>query len=253
MNLLTRKTSRDPNRIRVMLGKLCGELAGSLGADLQSIVLYGSFARRNKLESDGDTVNVMLVLRTVDRYTLDKISSPIARVEQEIPLSTMILTREDLHSSCDAFPIKFQEMQLHHRLLSGEDVLSDLVISDEHLRLRCEQQLKNLMLRLRVTYVHRTQNRQQLLGALLDASRSFTQDMRACLLVKSGMAPEDVSDVAAAFGAEFGLDASVVDEVMSIGTGTELPQVEDLKSTFDRFMRLVRESAIAVDRMETQS
>ena len=195
----------------------------------------------------------MLVLRNVASHTLDKIASVIARVEHKIPLTTMTLTREDLHSSCDVFPIKFHDMQLHHRVLSGKDVLSDLRISDVHLRLRCEQQLKNLMLRLRATYLHHNQNSQQLLDALLDANQIFMRDMHACLVVKSGMAPEDVTDVPAAFGAEFGLDMEVVNEILAIQRAAHVPQVDDLKATFDRFMQLVHESALAVDQMEAQS
>ena len=173
MKLFTRNPSRDPSRVREVLRQLCDELIDALGADLESIVLYGSFARANQLETEHDTVNVMLVLRSVACHTLDKMASAIARVEREIPLTTMTLTREDLHSSCDVFPIKFHDMQLHHRVLSGEDVLSDLEISDVHLRIRCEQQLKNLMLRLRAIYLHRNQNSSQLLETLLEANRSF--------------------------------------------------------------------------------
>ena len=253
MNWLTRRPSRNPNRIRVMLRQLCSELSGSLGADLQSIVLYGNFARTHELETENDTVNVMIVSHGVNRHRLDKMAGTITRVEKEIPLTAMILTRDDLHSSCDVFPIKFHDMQLHHRVLIGEDVLSDLEISDDHLRLRCEQQLKNLMLRMRATYVHGNQNRRQLLDAVLDANQNLVRDMHACLLMKSGMVPDDVADVAVAFGNEFGLDTSVVDEVMAIRINTQVPQTEDLKATFDRLMQLVHDAALAVDQMETLS
>jgi predicted nucleotidyltransferase len=253
MKLLTRNPSRDPSRVREVLRQLCDELIDALGADLESIVLYGSFARANELETEHDTVNVMLVLRSVACHTLDKMASAIARVEREIPLTTMTLTREDLHSSCDVFPIKFHDMQLYHRVLSGEDVLSDLEISDVHLRIRCEQQLKNLMLRLRAIYLHRNQNSSQLLETLLEANRSFLQDIHACLVVKTGIVPEDDTDLAAAFGEEFGLDTKVVNEVLGIRVHAAVPKAEDLKRTFDRFMQLVHDSALAVDQMETQS
>lgn len=253
MSWFARKPSRDPARIRETLQQLCHELAESLGEDLESIVLYGSFARSGELETEHDSVNLMLVVRTATCHTLDKMTAALARAEQAIPLATMTLTREELHSSCDVFPIKFHDMQLHHRVLSGDNVLSDLHISDEHLRLRCEQQLKNLMLRLRALYLHGGQRDRQLLDALLEANRNFLQDIHACLVVKTGMAPEDATDLPAAFGAEFGLDTKVVHDVLAIGRAADGPGGQELKATFDRFMRLVHDSARAVDQMEVQS
>lgn len=253
MKLFTRSPSRDPRRIREGLQQLCDDLSEVLGSDLESVNLYGSFARDERLETESDTVNVLFVLRRVDCQLLDKMTEPVSCAEKEIPLATMTLTREDLHSSCDVFPIKFHEMKLHHQLLAGEDVLSNLAISDDHLRLRCEQQLKNLMLRLRAIYLHRNQNSRQLLETLLDANRGFLQDIHACLVVKTGVVPEDETDLAAAFDAEFGLDTKVINEILNLRRHAQVPEAEDLKRIFDRFMRLVHDAALAVDQMEVQS
>ena len=147
--------SRDPDRIREVLQQFVYDLSTTLGDEVESVVLYGSLVRAEALQTTHDTVNLLTVLRRVSCDLLDKMADSVKRVEARIPLRTMTLTREDLKSSCDVFPIKFHDMQTHHRVLFGEDVLSDLEISDEHLRLRCEQQLKNQMLRLRAIYLPR--------------------------------------------------------------------------------------------------
>ena len=253
MKLFARTPSRDPNRIREGLQELCDELTARLGDQLESIVLYGSFARFGELETEYDSVNLMFVVRDVESRTLDQMSAAVVRAERDIPLTTMTLTWEDLRSSCDVFPIKFHHMQTHHAVLSGDDLLADLQISDEHLRLRCEQQLKNLMLRLRAAYIHHNQSSRQLQATLLEANRSFLQDMEACLFVRTGIVPESADDLSETFGIEFGLDAKVVDEVRELRGSSGVRSVEELKGLFDRLMKLVHDAALAVDRMETQA
>ncbi len=253
MEFFARKPSRDPRRIQEVLDQLSAELSEVLGADLVSIILYGSLGRGDKLETEHDVVNLMFVMRRVDCQSLDKIKEPILRAEREIPLGTMTLTLDDLRSSCDVFPIKFHEMQLHHRVLAGADVLSDLEISEDHLRLRCEQELKNLMLRLRAIYLHQSQTSQQLLDTLFDSVRILLQGIGACLTVKTGIIPEQHGDLIDSFGAEFGIDIRVLQELLSLRESAQVPAAEDVKQIFDQFMQLVHDAAVAVDQMEARA
>ena len=253
MKLFSSSLSRDPARIRSLLKQLCDEISARLGDNLESIALYGNFARYGELESDQDVANLLLILKKVDHESLDQIAGLIRGVEKKIPLGTMTLTREDLHSSCDVFPVKFHDMKLYHRILVGDDVFSDLHISDSHLRLRCEQQLKNLMIRMRADYLHRSQSQSTLLDCLLDANRHLISDMQACLVVKSGIAPEEEADLPASYGEAFQLDTSVVNEVLSIRKSGSIPSVDELKTKFGRLMQLVHDSAIAVDQLEVQA
>lgn len=250
MKLFTRNLSRDPSRIREALQRLCEELSGVLGDDLESIVLYGSFARPQILETERDTVNVMLVLGRVDSELLDKMSKSVSRAEKVIPLATMTMTHEDLKSSCDVFPIKFMNMKLQHERLFGQDLLTSLEIPNAHLRLRCEQHLKNLMLRLRAIYLHRNRNAGQLMETLVEANQGFLQDIQACLFLITEIVPEDEADIAAMFGSEFCLPIDVVNEILGIRGQSEVPNLADLKVTFNRFMKLVHDAAIAIDQME---
>lgn len=253
MQPFTRSQSRDPDRIRVSLEQLCENLKTRMGDELESIIAYGSFVRFGELVSEQDSLNLMLVVRHVTYEVLDKLAGLISRAEKEIPLSTMILTREDLISSCDVFPVKFQDMKLHHRVMIGGDVFIDLSISESHLRLRCEQLLKNLMLRMRAAYLQHSHSRKLLLQTLLDANRQLIQEMHACLIVKCGMAPDEVVDLPTAYGEAFGLNTDVVNEVFAIRQEKQLMQLDELKAKFGRLMQLVQDSAKAMDELEVSS
>ena len=250
MSLFNRVRTRDPAKIHNFIEQLCIELDDQLGDDLESIVLYGSFARSGKLGSENEVANLLIVLKTVSYETLDQIAGPIKNIGQKIPLGTMVLTREDLHSSCDVFPIKFHDMQLYHQVLAGDDVFSDLKISDNHLRLRCEQQLKNLMLRMRADYLRYNQSNRTLYDSLIDANRNLLRDMNACLIVASGIAPEDDEDLPEAFGEVFNLDTDIVNEIRVLSKKQKPLTMEELKLQFGRLMKLVDDSALAIDMVE---
>ena len=250
MSLFNRARTRDPAKVDKFIEQLCTELEDQLGDDLESIVLYGGFARSGRLESENEVANLLIVLKAVNYETLNRLAGPIKSIEQKIPLGTMVLTRGDLHSSCDVFPIKFHDMQLYHEVLTGDDVFSDLKISDNHLRLRCEQQLKNLMLRMRADYLRYSQNNRLLYELLLDANRNLLRDMNACLIVKSGIAPEDDTDLPEAYGEAFDLDADIVNEIRALSKKQKPPTMEELRLLFGRLMKLIDDSALAIDMVE---
>jgi hypothetical protein len=252
MKLFKPQPIMDASTIRGVLEAFRDEVCESVGAELKSLIVYGAFVRNQGFEHQNTTVNVMAVLGQTDSEILDKLAIPTATAATKIPFSVMTLTKADLQSSCDVFPIKFQEMQLHYRVLTGEDVLCDLRISDEHLRLRCEQRLKNLLLRLRAAYLQHNLSSQHLQSVLFDARDHLLRDMGACLMVKSGMQPEDAEDVADAFADEFGIAIDVVTEIDALQKANSPAGLEDIKSTYDSFMRLVELASAMIDNLEVE-
>jgi hypothetical protein len=135
-----------PDLVRHGLDRFCRDLQEALGEQLLAIVLYGGLAK-GEYSPTGSDVNVMVVVREVTIETLDNVLLPVQRGIRDFGLAIMLLSDEDLRRSTDVFPTKFLDIQHHHQLLWGADVLEGLEISRDHLRLRCEQEIKNLSLR----------------------------------------------------------------------------------------------------------
>lgn len=250
MSLIAKQHTSGSDGIGRVLEELRDGLTNTLGDGLTALIVYGDYIRPGRFHVEHSRVNVMLVLRTIDCDTLAKLAPSVTDAEQKIRLATMIVTQADLVSSCDVFPVKFHDIQTHHRLLVGEDVLDDLEISDDHLRLRCEQELKNLMIRLGWVYVHLNGDASGLWQALSESAGSFFRILDACLTVKTGVTPEAEADVLDMFAEEFQINADIVKEILRLWDGHSAPPDDQLKAMFDGFMKLVRESAHAVDQLE---
>ena len=252
MKFFSRQRPHDPAQIVEKLHVLRDALIAELGDELKSLILFGDLIKQKQFDATHSKVNLMIVPFQIDCDFLERIADSISGFEKQIPLATMILTHEDITSSCDVFPVKFHNIKEYHTLLYGEDVISSLVISDEHLRLRCEQELKNIMIRLRTLYLHRRQHPEQLMQTLLETATAFLNNVNACLLIKTGFVPEEDSDVLNEFGDEFCINIAVVRKILEFRSSPQIPPPAELKQIYNEFMSLIHATTQVVDQMEAE-
>ncbi|MBL60358.1 MAG: hypothetical protein CMO75_11915, partial [Verrucomicrobiales bacterium] len=106
----------------------------SIGSQFVSGVLYGKLARNIDKTRDM-SANFMVVLEEISTASLDAVGAALRASKLQIELLT--LSEEDLRNSTDVFPIKFLDIKRTHVICHGKDVLSELEISKDNLRLRC--------------------------------------------------------------------------------------------------------------------
>lgn len=127
---------------------LVEEFEQAFSHQLVSILLYGtSIYRSNPYEGS----NVLLLFKKIEQQDLEKIKALINGLEHRI--SPLLLTESEIKESADIYPVKFTAIKLNHVVLYGIDPFSRLTIHHDHLRLRCEQELMNVHLRLRYAYI----------------------------------------------------------------------------------------------------
>jgi predicted nucleotidyltransferase len=236
-----------PAPVREGLTKLCGQLQDALGERLIAVVLHGGLARGEYAPHSSD-VNVMLVLREATVEELDMAMSPVRQGMRDFRLSVMVVTEEGLRRSTDVFPIKFLDMQKHHRVLWGKDPLADLQIDSAHLRLRCEQEIKNLLYKLRHFYLQRGSRPELIESTLGTAVSSFLRSLSVLLILRTGRSPTAKDEIAEAAIRELGLDGKPLQEALRLKSRTYIPDVTELKRLYGEFMATVQKVAEIVDR-----
>jgi len=238
-----------PNVLRAT-SEFCDALQNSLGDQLVSVIAYGDLAKPGRFDPRASALEVMVVLKEVTSDVLNVLAVPVARTTRRYRLEVLTLTEQDLRSSCDVFPIRFLDMQQHYELLCGQDVLADLNVPEEHLRLRCEQELKNLILRLRNLYLHRVHRTKLLAQTLTAAIDPFVRTLSACLNLKSGVAPTESESVIEAAAAEFGLDRDVLDRVFALKHERRRLRAPEMQQLYCAFMATVEQAADVVDQLD---
>jgi hypothetical protein len=117
------------------------------GTNLESVILFGS-AVSGDFHSGLSNLNMFCVLRDCSFAALQALA-PVAKwwekQKQPPPLS---MTRKELERSTDVFTIELLDMQQHHRVLFGEDVVQGLRISLHVHRVQVEYELREKLILL---------------------------------------------------------------------------------------------------------
>jgi hypothetical protein len=166
---------------------------------------------------------------------------------RDFRLAVMVLSETDLRRSAAVFPTKYLDIQQHHRVLWGQAVLADLTVAQDHLRLRCEQEIKNLLLRLRQFYLHRAHYPELIESTLARAISSLLASLRVALVIKNGEAPIEKAAIAEAAARDLGLDGAVLRDVLALKAGEHKPQRDELGRLYNAFMLTVQKAADWVD------
>ena len=229
------------NDVNQQVTRWCEGFAAALGDSLQSIVLFGGLAKGEFVPSQSD-VNVLIVFRTINVAVLDRAAPLVRQGTLEFGLSAMLLTEGDLRDSADVFPIKFLDMQRRHKVLWGEDPFAKVNVTRDHLRPRCEQELRNLSLRLRQSYIQRTDRPELLQSALSRAVSSLLVNVGVLLELRTGKPAETKQDALANL-AQLGIPVEPVRQAWALKRGEVRLDPDGLKQLFASFMDVVHQTA----------
>lgn len=160
--------ANDAARLEPVLAELTEAARRAFGAGLVSVVLFGS-AAENRLRASSD-VNLMILLERVEQAALDAFREPLRATHAAIRAEVMILTRNELQTAAQLFPVKYSDMRARHRVLAGTDPFERLEIPDSDVRRQTREILMNTALRLRERYVRLSIRDEQLVPVIADSA-----------------------------------------------------------------------------------
>ena len=236
-----------PKMLSSDIGDFVSTLKTDIGDDLVSAVLYGGLVK-NDLIKETDRVKIMLVLKEVSISNLDKISDALVASKRARQVQLLTLTVSDLKTSTDVFPIKFLDMQQDYEVLTGEDLVEGLEVARDHLRIRCEQEIKNLMLRLRAMYMQSRKNNEALQKTLLKAYYSFLQSGDALAELKTGKVYRKENEVLEGIES-IGLDSDLMKKIQELRNAESTSDLSDLQSLYEQFMNMIVKAAEMADQI----
>ena len=168
--------------------KMTGELAAALGPRLKCAALYGSAAAGDFVPG-ASNYNLLVVVDPLTTNELDLLAVPIGAWRKAGHPGPLLFTADQLKSSADAFAIELLDIRQSRRILWGDDLLADIRVQHEHLRLQVERELTGKLLALRGAYVAAS-GRQDAVGEVMLGSLStFLVLFRAALRLREEAVP----------------------------------------------------------------
>jgi hypothetical protein len=228
------------------------ELRETYGAEVRSVVLYGSAAREQFHEGTSD-LNILVLLEHVDAATIRR-GSALARqwVEQGNP-PPLLLSSDELQRSLDIFAIEYRDIRDAHRVLYGEDPFAAIEIDPEHLRLQCERELKAALIRLRERYLLVAGEPQELGNLLRHSISTFLVLFRTVLRLSGEAVPPDHERVVRAAAERVGFAPEAWLEILGARRGGSSLEPDADDPLVTSYLAAVARTLEYVDRLPTSS
>ncbi len=217
-----------------------------LGDSLKGIILYGSAATGEYVEKYSD-LNTMIVLERIDHRVLRGMAPFVTRWCKGGDPPPLLMTREEIETSGDVFPMEFLDIRDYHRVLYGEDPFSGLDIDARNLRLQCEHELKGKIIRLREQFMLVQKKEGELRDLLVQSLSTFTALFRGVLRLFPGDVPMAHRDVIRRISELEEVDLGVLEKVLDLKEGRLEIKGEDLRSLFGDYLTILEKVAVKVD------
>lgn len=161
---------------------------------LVSVILYGSCAS-NQCENEFSDINTIVVidkLLAIDLKNANSALKDFMKIKNPLPL---FMDKDEWFNSCDVYPIEYSDIKERYTILYGEDIVKPLVLEKTNLRLQCEHEIKNLLIKLRQNYLSQSNNIFAIESLLKATSKSFLALFRAILRLTNEKVPFEHREV----------------------------------------------------------
>jgi predicted nucleotidyltransferase len=177
-----------PPAVQKRLDDLRASLLASLGDALESLLVHGSAVRGGYDPARSD-VDLVVVVRDDAREKLEAIAPALKLARFSARIEAMILRASEIAGAADVFPLFYDDLA-RGAVLHGTNPFAGLALGDEHRRLRIEQELRELRIRLRRVLVDHAGAPEALAGAVERKVKQLRSPL-AALLRLQGQPPAD--------------------------------------------------------------
>lgn len=209
----------------------------ALGVQVGSVILYGSAVSGDHLGAKSD-FNVLLVLDKLEFAQLQALAPVTQAWTNAGNHPPLLFTRESLREAADVFPIELLDIRDAHKVLAGAEVMRDVVVSDVHLRLQIEHELRGKLLHLQ-SQLLLTKMKPKAVAALLSASVSkFLILLRAALRLYVPVVPAKKVEAMHALTQHIAFDSEAFVLVQKLKEGHKATTVP-VEALAERYLRAI--------------
>jgi hypothetical protein len=211
---------------------------------LQDIISLNKDNLVSIINYDGNKIAVILKEINLNNLLLN---SKITVKLQKKNIIPIYLTGEHITTSCDVYPIEYLEMGKDYEVLYGDDILENLDIPFENLRLECEQKIKGALIRLTQVILETGENMKLLSKTAFLAMKEILSGVTGMLLINGYSGQINETSVFKEAEEQFKIDLKPFFEIIEWKNGTA---PENKKKLLFDFYEKIEDLASLVDKME---
>ena len=240
---------RDPKDI---FPDIISDYTNIYGEDLISVMLYGSAAGEDYNPGKSD-LNFLIVLSEGAIDHLDRAMETVSRWKKKNVAIPLFMTKAYIDSSLDSYPLEFLNMQRTYVPVYGDDVLKDMSIAPDDLRLQCEREIKGKLLLLREGFLDTEGNKRRIRELISASITAFISIFSGLLYLKGIEIPQRRRGILEVIAKEIPVDEDIFRKCMDVKEGKKDYSSAEIKEVFKDYIIEVRKLWEYVDKMEIEA
>ncbi len=240
--------SRIPKDPKEIFDQIVNDYKGIYCDDLVSIILYGSAAGKEYIPEKSD-INFMVVLTEEGIGHPERSFGLVKKWAKRNVAVPLFLTEIYIETSTDVFPIEYLNVKRRYIPVYGKDVLKELPLKKEFLRLQAEREIKGKLLLLREAYLGSSGRKAALTGIINQSLHAFMAIFYALLFMKDIDAAEGGRSLILNVCSTFGLENNVFMKLIHIREGRIKPDEKELNRIFKDYLNEIHKLSKIVDEL----
>lgn len=228
------------------LEQLTQNLKDACGDNLKSVILYGSAAAGDHAGKRSD-YNVLVVAEELGKDALKAFSKTAKSWAKAGNPAPLLFTMDRLNQSTDVFPVELLDIQECHKILYGEDVVSDLEICTDNLRLQIEHELRGNLIQLRQQYLLAAGSGKEVCNLMVRSLSSFLVLFRAGLRLFATEVPRKKFQALEKLNETVPVPVDVFQKVQRLKDGSIKAKEVDAEALFEEYIQTIECVTDAVD------
>ncbi len=240
-----------------------------------SLILYGSCVT-NDCDNEFSDINTIVIIDSLSAIDLKNASKAIKEFMKipksskgfgsvtylvellsgylSAPLKTgvnplpLFMGKEEWFNSCDVYPIEYSDIKARYKILYGEDIVAPLILEKSNLRLQCEYEVKNLLIKLRQNYLAKSDDLNEIEKLFKKSSKSFFALFRAILRLDSDNVPFSHKKVIALLSEKVKIDKAVFLKILDLRTNPKAILKDEYEDTIQKLINSGEEILKYVDK-----
>ncbi len=223
-------------------------LRAAAGDNLESVILFGS-AVAGDFHPEFSNLNLFCVVRDSSFAALQALAPAVKWWSEQKQPPPLVMTHDEIRRSTDVFAIEFLDMQQHHRVVFGKEVLNALSIPANLHRAQVEYELREKLAVLRQHVLLANDNDSRLWDLLTKSVSSFATLFRHVLIVLGHDAPVGKRAAVQALSTRVQFDSLSFMQVLDVREQKADRRKFDVIDVFSRYLLALAQVTTAVDRM----
>jgi hypothetical protein len=217
--------------------------------ELISIILFGSGAAGTYVPKKSD-INFLIILTETGIARMAKSFNLVKKWQKRNVALPLVMTTTYLKNSLDSFPVEFDNMKRHYRVVHGQDVLVELTFEREKLRLQAETQIKGKLLHLRESFLGTHGRRGEIEKLIRISLPTFANVFSVLLRLKGEDAARSRDQVILRTAEVFDLDQGLFTQLIEVANGKMKLSTEEMIKISEGYIIEIRKLALASDALQ---